>query len=174
VGCAVRDLAATFGMRVLATGRRAGPQGFLPRPLDALLAESDFLVVCCPLTEATRGLIGAAQLARMPPHAVLVNVARGAVVDEAALLAALRERRIGGAALDVFATQPLSPQHPFFALDNVLLTPHLAGITEASMRRMGLGAVAEVARAFVGEPPANLVNPGALPHWRTRWRIASG
>ncbi len=170
VGRAVRDmLAGAFGMRVLATGRGPVPAGFAARDLDTLLAQSDILVLCCPLTEDTRGLIGAAQLARMPPHAVLVNVARGAVVDEAALISALRERTIAGAALDVFATQPLPLEHPFFGLDNVVLTPHLAGITGESMRRMGLGAVAEVARVLAGEPPAALANPAALPRFRARF-----
>jgi len=172
VGRAVRDLAGAFGMRVLAAGRSVVPPEFEPRLLPNLLAESDVVVICCPLTETTRGLIGADELALMRPHAILINVARGAVVDEAALLAALRARRIAGAALDVFAVQPLPPDHPFFALDNVLLTPHLAGITEGSMRRMGLGAVAEVLRVLAGEPPANLVNPDALPRWRARFGAA--
>jgi len=172
VGRAIRDLATAFGLRVLASGRQSVPLGFEPRPLAALLAESDFVVLCCPLTDATRNLIGAAELARMQPHAVLINVARGAVVDEAALVAALRTGKISGAALDVFATQPLPPDHALFGLPNVLLTPHLAGITEASMRRMGLGAVAEVVRVLAGEAPRHLVNPDALPRFRARFAPA--
>jgi phosphoglycerate dehydrogenase-like enzyme len=83
--------------------------------------------VTVPLTEATRGLIGAAQLAAMKPTAWLINIARGAVVDEAALATALRERRIGGAVLDVFSEEPLPPGHPLWALDNAVITPHISG-----------------------------------------------
>jgi len=119
-------------------------------------------VLACPLTDATRGLIDARRLSLMPSHAVLVNVARGAVVVEDALVAALREHRIGGAALDVFATQPLPAGHPLLALDNVLLTPHAAGLTRQSMRCMSLGTAEEVRRLLSGQLPRNLVNAAAL------------
>jgi D-3-phosphoglycerate dehydrogenase len=90
-------------------------------------------------------------------------------VDEAALLAALRSGRLGGAALDVFATQPLPPGHPLFGFDNVLLTPHLAGITEPSMERMGVAAAEEALRVLAGGEPRNLINPAAVPRYRERF-----
>ena len=98
----------------------------LPR-LERALGEADFVVLTLPLTEATRGVLGAPALAAMKPTAWLVNIGRGALVDEGALIAALRERRIGGAVLDVFATEPLPPEHPLWALDNAVLTPHISG-----------------------------------------------
>ena len=171
VGRAVHAVAARgFGMRVLVHTPRAPelPDGAVLRPLDALMAEADFVVLCCPLTDATRGLIDAARIARMRPDAYLINVARGPVLDEAALLAALREERIAGAALDVFAEQPLPADHPLLTLDTVLLTPHLAGITDESMARMGRGAVEEALRVLRGELPVNLVNPAVVPAYRAR------
>ena len=136
--------------------------------LDDLVATCDVLVLCCPLTDATRGLISAARLGAMRPGAILVNVARGPVVDEGALVAALQSGHLGGAALDVFATQPLPRDHPLFALPNVLLTPHMAGITEDSMARIGAVVVAEVTRVLDGGLPLNLYNPEAVAGYRRR------
>jgi D-3-phosphoglycerate dehydrogenase len=172
VGRALAGIAGPgFGMRVLAHTRRPEtvPAGVEAVTLDRLVAEADVLVLCCPLTEATRGLIDAAALARMKPGAVLVNVARGPVVAEAALVAALAEGRLAGAALDVFDAQPLAPDHPYLALPNLILTPHLAGITAQSMRRMGEGVVAEVGRIAAGGLPERLVNPEAVEAYRRRF-----
>ncbi len=146
-----------FGMKVLGHQRRldAVPAFVQRQPLDELLTASDFVVLACPLTEETRHLIDARRLALMKSTAVLVNVARGAVVDEAALVEALRQHRIAGAALDVFAQQPLAPDHPFMQLHNVLLTPHLAGLTVESMKRMSDGAADEVLRLLAGQPLLN-------------------
>ena len=99
---------------------------------------------------------------------MLVNVSRGPVVDDAALIEALREGRIGGAALDVFATQPLPPDHPYFGFDNVIITPHMAGITEESMMRMGVGAAEETLRVL----PTNCRSICAIPRWSST--IAGG
>lgn len=165
VGLRIAEIAHHgYGMRVLGHQRRldALPAFVEGAALDDLLARSDAVVLACPLTEATRGLLDARRLALMPRHAVLVNVARGAVVDEGALIAALRERRLGGAALDVYTTQPLPAGHPLFALDNVLLTPHAAGLTVQSMRLMSLGTADEVRRLLAGQLPHNLVNAAAL------------
>lgn len=153
-----------YGMRVLGHQRRLDtlPAFVEGVGLDALLARSDAVVLACPLTESTRGLIDARRLALMPRHAVLVNVARGAVVVEDALVAALQARRIGGAALDVFDEQPLSDGHPLLSLDNVVLTPHAAGLTRQSMRCMSLGAAEEVLRLLAGQVPRNLVNAESL------------
>lgn len=165
VGTRIAEIAHHgYGMRVLGHQRRldALPPFVEGVALDDLLARSDAVVLACPLTDTTRGLLDARRIARMPRHAVLVNVARGAVVDEAALIAALRERRIGGAALDVFDRQPLPDDHPLLTLDNVLLTPHAAGLTVQSMKRMSLGTAEEVRRLLAGQQPRNLVNAAAL------------
>jgi D-3-phosphoglycerate dehydrogenase / 2-oxoglutarate reductase len=131
--------------------------------LPELFAESDYVALACPLTEETRGLASAALIGRMKPTAWLLNVARGPVVDEAALLTALRERRIGGAALDVYATHPLPPEHPLRGLPNVLLTPHAAGLSREAVVRMSTVAAQETVRILAGARPANLVNPEAWP-----------
>lgn len=160
-----------FGMAVLASARRAeAADGLTVRvELDALLEASDFVVLAVPLTEGTRGLIDASRLARMRRGAFLVNVSRGAVVDAPALVAALREGHLGGAALDVFASQPLPADDPLRALDNVLLTPHIAGITEPSMRRMGLGVAQAIGEMLAGRRPEHLVNPEAWSAFERRF-----
>ena len=114
-------------------------------------------------------MIDAAALERMKPGAVLINVARGPLVEEQALVAALASGHLGGAALDVFDTQPLPADHPFLALPNLILTPHLAGITEESMLRMGQGVVAEARRILAGDLPVNLVNPAAVARYQSRF-----
>jgi (S)-sulfolactate dehydrogenase len=118
-------------------------------PLDALLATSDVVSLHVPLTDATRDMIGAAQIAAMKPDAILINAARGGVVDEAALATALREKRLGGAALDVFAAEPLSAAggERFRGIDNLILTPHVAGVTvESNVRVSELIADTVIAR----------------------------
>lgn len=125
--------------------------------LDALIATSDILVIMLPLTPETEGLIGEPQLRRMPPGAKLVNVARGPIVDEQALIAALSDGHLGGATLDVFAREPLPSDSPLWRMPNVLITPHLASIPvpEASAK-----VVAEsIRRVRRGEPPLHLADP---------------
>lgn len=160
-----------FGMRVLGSTRRnAGfPDGVEPVTRDELLKRSDYVVLACPLGPETRGMIAARELALMPEGSFLINVARGAVTVEADVVSALASRHLGGAAIDVFAEQPLPTDHPFFSFDNVILTPHLAGITEESMERMGVGAVEETLRVLKGDLPLNLVNPSVVPQYRRRF-----
>lgn len=149
-----------LGMRVLGHQRRLdriGPDAE-PVSLEDLLVASDFVVVTCPLTPQTHHLLDARALARMKPTAWLVNVGRGAVVEEQALLAALRGKRIAGAMLDVYEHYRLEPGHPFFALENIVLTPHLAGMTRESRARMGLAAAEEMLRMLAGEAPRNPVH----------------
>jgi D-3-phosphoglycerate dehydrogenase len=136
---------------------------------DDLLAESDIVVLACPLTSETRGMIGAPQLAMLKRNALLINVSRGPVVVEADLIAALDSGHLGGAALDVFSTQPLPPDHPFFGFKNVILTPHLAGITEEAMERMGTVVAQETIRILAGSLPVNLINPEAVDAYRQRF-----
>ena len=130
---------------------------------------ADVLVLCCPLTDETRGAINAERIARMKPGAVLVNVSRGPVVDTAALIRALTGGHIAGAALDVFDTQPLPPDSPLWGLPNVILTPHMAGITEDSMLRMGQTVAEETRRILAGGLPQNLCNPAAVARYRVRF-----
>jgi phosphoglycerate dehydrogenase-like enzyme len=135
VGRYVARLAGAFGMRVLAwgpslTGEAAVAAQAELRPLDDLLAESDVVSVHATLSPASRGLLDAARLARMKPSAYLVNTARGPIVDEAALVEALRSGRLAGAALDVYDTEPLPADHPLRHLDNVVLSPHVGWPTD--------------------------------------------
>ncbi|HXM84032.1 MAG TPA: NAD(P)-dependent oxidoreductase [Burkholderiales bacterium] len=150
-----------FGMRVLGHQRRLDrlPPEAEPVPLDDLLAASDFVVVTCPLTPETHHLFNPQRLGLMKRSAWLINVGRGAVVQEDALIQALRGRRIAGAMLDVYEHYRLPPGHPLFALDNAVLTPHLAGMTVESRGRMSVAAAEEMLRMLDGERPKNLVNP---------------
>ncbi len=172
VGHAVFSIARHgFGLDVLANSRseKSLPDGARFVGLDDLVEQSDVVVLCCPLTPETTGLMSRERIARMKPGALLINVARGPVVDDEALIEALRDRRIGGAALDVFATQPLPPDHPYFSFSNVIVTPHMAGITEESMERMGVGAAQEAVRVLAGELPLNLRNPEVVEDYRRRF-----
>ncbi len=123
-----------------------------------MVAAADFLVLAAPLTSRTRTLIDAARLARMKPDACLINVSRGALVDEAALVDALRAGRLGGAALDVFEQEPLPPESPFWDLPNVLITPHAAGLTERMWERHYALFSEELRRFFAGQPLLNVVD----------------
>ena len=172
VGRAIHRIAQFgFSMAVSATTRTTSslPEGVTALDLDTLMAESDVVVLCCPLTPETTGLINRERIGLMKRDALLINVSRGPVVDQQALVTALRDRRIGGAALDVFESQPLDPADPLFGLDNVVLTPHLAGITQESMRRMGEGAARETQRVLAGDVPLNFRNPDVLEAYRRRF-----
>ncbi|MBY2922152.1 dehydrogenase [Rhizobium leguminosarum] len=160
-----------FGLEVAATSRspESVPDGVRFLTIDELVATADIVVLCCPLTPETTGLLNAGRIGRMKPAAILVNVSRGPVIDDAALVEALRDGRVGGAALDVFATQPLPLDHPYFGFDNVIVTPHLAGLTEESMMRMGTGAASEALRVIKGDLPVNLCNPEVVEHYRRRF-----
>ncbi|MCX2720871.1 NAD(P)-dependent oxidoreductase [Roseibium salinum] len=160
-----------FGMEVICHTRRPDsvPQSVRAMSLDQVLGTADVLVLCCPLTEQTRGLIDAAALMRLKPGALLINVARGPVVVEDALIDAIESGHLSGAAIDVFDHQPLPNSHRLFDLRNVILTPHMAGITEESMLRMGQVVAAEIRRIAAGDLPENLVNPEALDLYRKRF-----
>ena len=171
VGRRIHAIAANgFGMEIAAYSRRREsiPEHTPYRDLDSLMEQCDIVVLCCPLTPETRGMIDARRIALMRPDALLINVARGPIVDEEALLEAMRKSAIGGAALDVFARQPLAKNHALFDIDNLVLTPHLAGITEESMLAMGMGVADETARIVSGKLPANLCNPEAVELYRSR------
>jgi glyoxylate reductase len=167
IGRAVARRAAGFGMPVLYhAGHRLPPDQEAAlhvawRELDELLAEADFVTVHTGLTPATRHLIGEAELQRMKPSAVLVNTARGPIVDEAALARALRDGEIGAAGLDVFEREP--EVHPdLLGLDNVTVVPHLGTATLETRVAMGMTAAANLLAALEGGRPPNLLNPDAL------------
>jgi len=141
--------------------------------LDELLREADFVSVHCPLSEATRNLIGARELALMIPSAYLVNTARGGIVDEDALFAALSERRIAGAALDVFLDEPITTPHRFGQLDNVLLAPHAIGWTHELFRDIGRTAFTSLVALARGQrPERGIVNPEVFERegFQEKWR----
>ena len=132
IGGSIAKLARALGMRVIGVtrsgrGSRDALRVYRTTALRAALARADFVVLTLPLSDETRGLVGPAELAALKPTAWLLNLARGPIVEEAALLAALRARRIGGAVLDVFDTEPLPTDHPLWGFDNVVVTPHISG-----------------------------------------------
>jgi phosphoglycerate dehydrogenase-like enzyme len=168
-------LVGPFAMRVLAHSPHADPAeaaGLRVRltTLDEVLREADFLSLHCRLTPATRRLLGAAELARMKPGAYLINVARGELIDQAALVEALRGGRLAGAGLDVFEVEPLPPGDPLLALDNVLLTPHWSASTSDVWAATGRAMAEGMLRAARGEVPEHVVNREVLdrPGFRTR------
>lgn len=169
IGRAVARLATAFGMEVLAVREHpdhplTGSPDLQIRhtdQLDSLLPRADFLLLAAPLTEKTRGLVNAARLARMKPTAYLVNVARGPLVDDDALIAALRDRRIGGAALDVFEREPLPPDSPYWKLPNVLITPHSAALSERLWERHYALFSDNLRRFLAGEPLLGVVDKHA-------------
>ena len=161
---------AAFGrlldMRVLACGltltpERAMAAGATMVPLDTLLRDSDVVSVNLRLSDKTRGFLGARHLALMKPTAFLINSARGPIVDEAALVAALRERRIAGAALDVYDHEPLPAGHPLMALDNAVLTPHSGFVTAETYASFFGGAVDQILAWLDGKTPPRALNPDA-------------
>lgn len=165
IGGELARLASGLGMRVLGVRRDAsrlvpGVERVVPpEQLGLLAAEADYLAVTSALTPATRGLVSAEVIARLRPHAWVVNIARGAIIDEPALIAALEERRIGGAALDVFAVEPLPADSPLWNLDNVIVTPHVSN-SSPRVRQRSLALVVENVRRFkAGEPLLNIVDP---------------
>ena len=170
VGKAIARAFAGLGVKLVgfSPSGRNYPENVGRMALDDLIAASDILVLCCPLKPETRGLIDARRLSLLRRGAILINVSRGPVVDEAAVIGALRSGHLWGAALDVFNAQPLPSDHAFFGFDNVIITPHMAGITEQSMARMGTGAISEALRVLRGELPVNLVNPDVVSDYRRR------
>jgi phosphoglycerate dehydrogenase-like enzyme len=157
VGRACADSLRRLGLRVVGVRRHPAPDPLADEVVGAdalprVLAACDVCVIATPLTAQTRGLIGAGELARLRPHAVLVNVGRGAVVDEAALVDALRRRAIRGAGLDVFAEEPLPPASPLWDLDNVLVSPHTADRVRG-WEAAAMGPFLENLRRFVDGRP---------------------
>ncbi|MBN2548663.1 MAG: 2-hydroxyacid dehydrogenase [Anaerolineales bacterium] len=164
IGSRVAQLARAFGMPVLAfspytPASQAGALGVSLVSLDRLLEQSDFISIHARVTSETWGLLGRRELSLMKPTAFLISLSRAAIIDQAALIEALQERRIAGAALDVYWYEPLPENHPLLTLDNVILTPHLAGATQDVQERHSQMIVEDVLAWLDGRRPAHLANP---------------
>jgi phosphoglycerate dehydrogenase-like enzyme len=178
IGRAVARRAQGFHLRILAHEPTAKlgdiRDGMQFVSLDCLLAQSDFVTLHAALNPQSRGLIGEAQLRRMKPTAYLINAARGPLVDETALLRALNENWIAGAALDVYCEEPLPPRHPFRNAPNLLLSPHQASSTLETGERVSAAAVQAILDLMNGRPPQHLVNPQVLKSPNLRASTLSG
>ena len=177
IGKELLRMARTFDLKLLAADAHVdaielGYLGARKVDLSTLLRESDFVVVCCLLDPATHHLIDARALAQMRREAYLINVARGPVVDEAALIAALRSGRIAGAALDVFEQEPVDPSNPLLAMDNVIVTPHSLCWTDECFHNMASTGLASIVDALAGRKPGFVVNPEVLSHPRVQAWLA--
>ncbi len=167
IGRRIAQLGKAFGMRVLATKRtstedRSDPdvdEFYTPASLHEMLRQSDYVVLAVPLTAETDGMIGEAELRAMRPHAYLVNIARGRIIDEEMLIRALREGWIGGAGLDVTQREPLPPDSPLYSLPNVILTPHISGESVHYDRRLTALFADNLRRYRAGEPLRNMYDP---------------
>ncbi len=158
IGQLVAGVAHAIGMTVIGFDPAQPPDapcwkstGARPLPLDEALRAADAVTLHVPLTDATRNLLDAARLTLLPPHAVLINTSRGGIVDEAALASALREGRLGGAALDVFEREPLEGGSVLAGVPNLILTPHIAGLTAQSNERVSTLVASRVAQALGGD-----------------------
>ena len=135
------------------------PSGVSLNDLDEVLAGSDFVSIHAPLTIQTEGLIDSRRLALMKPTAYLVNLSDARIVDRDSLVGVLENRKIAGAALDVFESHPITPDHPLLPLDNVILTPHVGGATDETIERYSRMMAADIVRFLDRKRPLNLVNP---------------
>jgi len=163
-----------FAMKVLAfdpylTAAACTGRGAEQVDLERLLRDSDYVSVNCPLTAETRGLIGAAQFVLMREGAFFITTARGGIHDENALEAALAAGRLAGAGLDVWATEPPPPDHPLLRFDNVLVSPHTAGVTRETRANMGRIAAEQVLDALDGRAVRRKVNPEVWPRYAQRF-----
>ena len=174
IGTEVARRAHAFGMRILAydpylSAERAADERIERVELDELLERADFVTVHVPLTEQTRGMIGVAEIGRMKPAAILINAARGGIVDERALAVALEQRKLGGAALDVYETEPLPGEHPLRGVPNLVMTPHLGAATMEAQREVALEISKRVRDALVAADLTPALNvPQIDPEERAR------
>jgi phosphoglycerate dehydrogenase-like enzyme len=172
IGREICRLAEPFELQRIATDPYAAPlPGVQLVELETLLKKSDFLCVSCPLTDETRYVIAADQLSLMKREAYLINIARGPIVDQHALTVALTEKRIAGAALDVFEQEPIASDDPLLQLDNVILTPHGIGRTDQLIAATGRSACESALAVAAGRAPRHIVDPAALDHPRLKARI---
>ena len=177
IGREIAMLARPFGLRLIAadpyaSATEAASHGVALLPLDELLGDADFVCVCCALTADTQHLLDARRLGLMRPSAFLINVARGGVVDQRALTQVLRERRIAGAALDVFEQEPIATSDPLLELDNVLLAPHAICWTDELFRGHGRSACQSILDVAAGRTPQYVVNRDVLGQPQLRAALA--
>ena len=164
IGLPLAQHARALGMHVMAVREHSerGPgsahEVFGPAELDSVLSRSDFVILAAPVTSRTEHLITAPRLARMQRRAVLINIARGSLIDESALLDALRNQNIGGAALDVFEDEPLPADSEFWRLPNVMITPHTAGLTDKMWERQYELLADNLRRYLAGQQLCNVVD----------------
>jgi D-3-phosphoglycerate dehydrogenase / 2-oxoglutarate reductase len=156
------------------TAEEMAARGGAKVELDDLLRRSDFVSISCPLTKESRGMIGAREFSLMQPHAFFITTARGFIHDEAALEDALRDRRIAGAGLDVWAKEPPPPDHPLLQFDNVLASPHTAGVTREARMNMGKIAAEQLLDALDGKRPPRIINPEVWPAYARRFERTFG
>jgi D-3-phosphoglycerate dehydrogenase len=180
VGTRVAELCrGLFRMRVLAcdpylSETEIAARGAQKVGLEELLRQSDFVSVSCPLTEETRGMIGAREYAWMQKHAYFITTARGGIHDEPALAGALREASIAGAGLDVWDPEPPTPDHPLLQLDNVIASPHTAGTTHEARRNIGTWAARQILDVLEGKRASRLLNPQAWPAFAKKFERVYG
>lgn len=180
VGSRIAQLCGgAFSMRVLAYDPYLNAAEFAARgaqkvELADLMAQADFVSINCPLSDETRGMIGAREYALMQPHAIFITTARGHVHDEAALAEALRDKRIGGAGLDVWAKEPPPREHPLLQFDNVMASPHTAGVTHEARANLGRIAARQLLDTLDGQRPPRIVNPQVWPVYAERFERAFG
>jgi D-3-phosphoglycerate dehydrogenase len=168
-----------LGMTVLAydpylTADEMAARGGEKVELDDLLRASDYVSINCPLDKNTRSMIGAREFALMQPHAYFITTARGFIHDETALLEALRSKSIAGAGLDVWSKEPPPAEHPLLQFDNVLASPHTAGVTKEARANMGRIAAEQMLGTLDGKRPPRLINPEAWPAYAKRFEKAFG
>jgi D-3-phosphoglycerate dehydrogenase len=168
-----------LGMKALAydpylTAAEMAARGGEKVELDELLGRSDYVSISCPLTKDSRGMIGAKQFALMQPHAYFITTARGFIHDEAALADALRNKLIAGAGLDVWAKEPPPPDHPLLQFDNVLASPHTAGVTREARANMGKIAAEQILDALDGRRPPRIINPEVWSAYARRFERSFG
>jgi D-3-phosphoglycerate dehydrogenase len=168
-----------LGMKVLAydpylSAAEIAARGAEKVELDDLLRRSDYVSISCPLTKDNRGMIGTRQFALMQPHAYFITTARGFIHDEAGLFEALQSKKIAGAGLDVWAKEPPPPDHPLLQFDNVLASPHTAGVTSEARANMGRIAAEQMLDALDGKRPPRLINPEVWPDYAKRFERAFG
>jgi D-3-phosphoglycerate dehydrogenase / 2-oxoglutarate reductase len=180
VGRRVAELCnGLLGMTVLAydpylSAAEIAARGAQKVELDELLRRADYVSISCPLTKDSRGMIGAAQFALMQKHAFFITTARGFIHDESALCDALRNKAIAGAGLDVWAKEPPPHDHPLLQFDNVLASPHTAGVTKEARENMGRIAAEQILDALDGKRPPRIVNPQVWPEYAKRFERAFG
>jgi D-3-phosphoglycerate dehydrogenase len=168
-----------LGMNVLAydpylSKSEIAERGAQKVELDELMRRSDYVSINCPLTKESRGMIGTKQFAQMQPHAYFITTARGFIHDEDALLEALRTKKIAGAGLDVWSKEPPPAEHPLLQFDNVLASPHTAGVTREARENMGRIAAEQILDALDARRPPRIINPEVWPHYSERFSRTFG